>query len=281
MTAPSAFPRELTTCYSQVVVPVDFSPRSWRALIQAGRLARAFGVPRTVVHVDTSSPWVDEGTHELLLRKSPSGVPVEVTVVAARTPVDGIMRILGDDEGSLLVMSTHGHTAFAEVGTGSTAEALLRQWRGPMLLAGPHYKVAPVPFRRIVFCVDPASSAVSTLLRDDVIAWAEAFNVPIEVLAVVEPTPLVDLDAILRQNAQLEATAAALSTDERVAKLVRLEGKHPGRDIARYADAVEGTLVAIPTHARTPSARFVLGSTAMGVLRHVTSPVLVRRFPTR
>jgi len=282
MTAPSAIREHQSgTCFSRVVVPVDFSPLSWRALIQAGRMARAFGVPRTVVHIDTASPWIDESAHELVLRRTPSGVPVEVTVVAARSTEDGILRVLGDDESSLLVMSTHGHTAASEFATGSTAEAVLRRWHGPMLLLGPNYRVAPVPFRRIVLCIDPDATVVSSTLVDDVAAWAEVFNLPIDVLAVVEPEPLGDFEATLKQNERLEALVAALSRDDRVARLVRLEGRRPGHDIARYVDAVEGTLVALPTHARTPSSRFVLGSTAMAVLRHVTSPVLVRRFPTR
>lgn len=281
MTAPSVSSRELTTCFSQVVVPVDFSPLSWQAVTQASRMARAFAVPRRVIHVDTASPWRDEGAHELVLRGGPSGELVEVTVVAERSSADGILRVLGDDESSLLVMSTHGHTAAAEMTTGSTAETVLRRWHGPMLLAGPRFKIAPVPFRRIVLCIDPESMSTSPPLADDVVAWAATFDVPIEALTVVGSRPLSDFEAILRQNERLEAMTEMLSTDDRVAKLVRLEGKRPGRDIARYAGAVDGTLLALPTHARTPSARLVLGSTAVSVLRHVTSPVLVRRFSPR
>lgn len=281
MTAPVVSTRELTTSFSQVVVPVDFSPLSWRALTQGGRMARAFGVPCRVVHVDTSSPWLDEGAHRLVLRSAPGGIRVGVDVVAARSAADGIMRVLGDDEAALLVMSTHGHTAASEITSGSTAEALLRRWRGPILLAGPNYRIAPVPFRRIVFCVDPDSTASSPLLIDDVVAWASTFTVPIEVLSVVDPLLQSDFEAILRQNERLEAVVESLSNDDRNARLVRLEGSRPAQDIARYVDAVEGTLVALPTHARTPSARLVLGSTAIAVLRHVTSPMLVRRFPTR
>lgn len=281
MTAPILSSEDLTTCFAQVVVPVDFSPLSWRAVTEAGRVARAFGVPHRVVHVDTSSPWVDEGAHQLVSRTTPGGELVEVTVVAARTAADGILRVLGDDEGSLLVMSTHGHTAAAEIATGSTAETLLRRWHGPMLLVGPRFRVAPVPFRRIVVCVDPKSTAVSTSLANDVLAWASVFNISIEALSVVEPTPPADFEAILRENEHMQAAADAFSTDEHVARVVRLEGNRPGQDIAHYVDAVEGSVVALATHARTPSARFVLGSTAVAVLRHSASPVLVRRFPTR
>ena len=278
MTVPSATQTELATTYAQVVVPTDFSPLSWRVLTLATRMSRAFGAPRQVIHVDTASPWLDEGSHSLVVGDGPAGASVGVEVIAARKAADGIVRALGDDEGSLLVMSTHGHAAPAELVTGSTAEDVLRRWHGPILLAGPRYRLAAVPFRRIVLCIDPMSAAVPAELIDDVKGWAARFDVPIEVLVIVEHEPSADFESILRQNERLEAAADAISTDERVAKLVRLEGTHPGRDIARYCDAVDGTLLALATHARRPSARAVLGSTALSVLRHVKSPVLVRRF---
>jgi nucleotide-binding universal stress UspA family protein len=281
MTAPSLIPKQPTIRYSQIVVPVDFSPLSWRVLTLAKRMARAFVVPLRVVHVDTSSPWLDEGINPLVLHDESAHNQVDIDVVAARTPVEGILRVLGDDEGSLLVMSTHGHSAAMELATGSTAEDLLRSWHGPMLLAGPHYRTSPVPYRRIVVCVDPASTAASSAIVEDVKAWAAAFDIPVEVLAIVDATPSSDFEAVLNENERLEAVAAALTTDDRIAKAIRLEGKRPGLDIARYVDAVDGTLVAFATHARQPSARVVLGSIAMSVLRHVTSPALVRRFPTR
>ena len=281
MTAPSVSQQELTTRFEQVVVPVDFSPLSWRVLTQAGRIARAFGVPERVVHVDTASPWADEGAQRVVARTAPSGERIDLDVVAARKPADGILNVLGDDETSLLVMSSHGHTAATELATGSTAEELLRRWRGPMLLAGPRHRPSPVPFRRIVLCVDPDLEADSPPLAGDVMAWAHQFDIPVEVLSVVAPVPASHFEERLRQNERMELAAAAISTDERVAKLVRLEGVWPGQDIARYVDAVEGTLVALPTHARRLPARVVLGSTAFTVLRHAKSPVLVRRFTTR
>jgi len=281
MTAPSVSSRELTTRFEQVVVPVDFSPLSWRVLTEAGRMARAFGVPEFLVYVDTASPWVDEGEHRIVARTAPSGQPVDITVVAARKPADGILQVLGGDEESLLVMSTHGHTAATELATGSTAEELLRRWRGPMLLAGPRHQTSPVPFRRIVLCVDPNSPDASPPLAVDVMAWAHRFNIPIEVLSIVDPVPASHFEERIRQNERMESAAAAVSTDERIAKLVRLESVWPGQAIARYVDAVEGTLVALPTHARRLPSRVVLGSTAFTVLRHVASPVLVRRFTMR
>ncbi|HET6818668.1 MAG TPA: universal stress protein [Mycobacteriales bacterium] len=271
---------KVATSFAQVVLPVDFSPRSWRVLSLATRMAHAFGVPRHVLHVDTSSPWLDEGSHAMVVGNGPAGGRVKVDVVAARSAADGIVSLL-DQEQSLLVMSTRGHNVATELVTGSTADGVLHRWHGPMLLAGPRYQISPVPFRRVVLCLDPEFSGMPTALAEDVQALATAFDLPIEVLAIMDRGPEADYHSILRQNLRLEEATEALSADERVVRLVRLTGTHPGRDITQYVEAKTGTLVALTTHARPPLARVLFGSTAMAVIRHVTSPVLVRRFPTR
>jgi nucleotide-binding universal stress UspA family protein len=280
VTVSSTTKSELATSYSQVVLPVDFSPQSWRALALATRLAHAFGVPRHVMHVDTSSPWLDEGAHAMVVGNGPAGGRVKVDVVAARKPADGIVGML-DQERSLLVMSTRGHNAAAELVTGSTADDVLRRWTGPLLLVGPRYKVSAIPFRRIVLCLDPEFSGMPTALAEDVHALAAAFDMPIEVLSVMDRGPEADFNSILRQNLRLEEATESLAHDERVAKLIRLTGTHPAHDITQYVDAKHGTIVALTTHARPPMARVLFGSTALAVLRHATSPMLVRRFPTR
>ena len=280
MTTPDVVPVDLMTRFAQVVVPVDFSPLSWRVLTLATRLARAFEVPRRFIHVDTSSPWLDEGMNRLVLRTTPNGASTGVDVIAARTVGDGIIRALGDDEASLLVMSGHGHTGAVELATGSATAEVLRQWHGPLVLAGPNYRVSPVPFQRIVYCVDPMSLMTSSGLAADIRAWVSAFDIPVELLAVLGDPP-TDYETIVSLDRRLEEAAELVSTDEHPATIVRLEDARPGRNIASYADAVDGTLLALATHARPAAARAVLGSTAMAVLRHTASPMLVRRLTTR
>jgi nucleotide-binding universal stress UspA family protein len=243
-------------------------------------MARALAVPRTVLHVDTSSPWLDEGAHRLVVGDGPAGHRIRVDVVAARKAAEGILD-LPDPERSLLVMSTHGHTAGAELLMGSTTDEVLQRWHGPLLLAGPRYHFTPAPFRRVVLCLDPEFSGLPGDLASDVHALAAAFDIPVEVLSVMDRGPEADFHKLLRQNIRLEEATQALSQDSHRVTLVRLTGTHPGRDIARYVDALDGTIVALTTHARPPMARVVFGSTALTVLRHVASPVLVRRFPTR
>src|SRR3954468_16659498 len=130
MTVLSATRSELATRYALVLMPTDLSRLSWRVVTLANRMSRAFGAPRHVIHVDTASPWLDDGAHSVVVAEGPAGNGVDVEAVAPRKPGDGIIRALGDDEGSLLVMSTHGHSPPAEFVAGSSAEDVLRRWRG-------------------------------------------------------------------------------------------------------------------------------------------------------
>ena len=264
-----------TTCYEQVVVPVDFSPLSWRSLSLANSISSAFGIPRRLVHVDTSSPWLDEGASRLTLKATPSGEPVDIEVVAARTPESGILRVLDETPSSLLVISTHGHTAGAELALGSTAEQLLRNWSGPVYAVGPRYRpTARVP-RRIVVCADPTVSPPTGLITD-VRALADRFGVPVRLLTVSNYSAVTDIELIRDDQQRLNQLADVLEYGGLPASIVRVHGGRCAHEIVQYADQQPGTVVAMATHAHALPGRLVLGSVAMAVLRQTTSPVLLR-----
>jgi nucleotide-binding universal stress UspA family protein len=264
-----------TTGYTQVVMPIDFSSLSWRALSLANSISSAYAIPRRLVHVDTSSPWLDEGASRLMLKATPSGEPVDVEVVAARTPEDGVLRILDESPSSLLVISAHGHTAAAELALGSTAEQMLRKWTGPVLAVGPRYRpVARVP-RRIVVCVDPALSPPTGLMTD-VRSFADRFKVPVRLLTVSNYSAVTDVELIRDDQHRLNQLANVLERDGLPASIIRVHGGRSAHEIVQYADQQPGTVIALATHAHTLPGRFVLGSVAMTVLRQAASPVLLR-----
>lgn len=280
MTTPSLTTQDMSTCYAQVLAPVDFSPMSWRILPLAKAMSRAFGVPRRLLHVDTASPWLDEPRHHLQFKRTPTGEPVDVEVVAARDATDGIVRVLGDDESSLLVMSTHGHTAAAELAMGSTTEALLRIWRGAVLAAGPHFVAPHVPVSRIVLCVEPGTSPPVELV-EDVRAWGARFDVHVVLLMVTDYSMATDFEWLRVAQQQQLALADLLGRDQAPVSIETRQSTRPAHTIVEYADHMPGTILAMGTRARPVASRLVLGSVAMAVLRHAKTPVLLRRNEAR
>jgi len=271
MTATTHTGFDLSTCYAQVLVPVDFSAQSWKSLPAATAIARGFGIPHRVIHVDTSSPWLDLPPHTLTLHTAPGGRHVQVEVLAARTAADGIVRFLGDDEASLLVMSSHGHTAAAELALGSTAEDVLRRWRGPVVLTGPRFRSARPALSRIVVAVPPLGS-IPEALAADVRDWARRFGVPVQVATVIDEASIgYDFEQHREQLRHLNDLATSLGADA-----VPLHGSRTAHELVIHADAQPGTLLAMAPRVRPVAARLVLGSVSKAVLRHTTNPVLFR-----
>jgi nucleotide-binding universal stress UspA family protein len=273
MTTVSRQSGTLATCFAQVLTPVDFSPASWLPVSLAGRLAAQCGARHRVLHVDTASPWRGEAAGELRVEAAPGGRHVEVDVLAGCTPADGIIRVLGETAPSLLVMSTHGHTAVAESILGSTTEQVLHRWDGPIVALGPVYRDAP-DLRRIVVGIEPSLPLPGQLL-EDVRAWSAWLDLPVTVFGVTSDTLRPER---VRDLEQLEKAAVAVSQPGRPAGVATFgSGSVPG-NIVEFADAEPGTLIAVATHVRSLATRMVLGSVAMAVCRRSSSPVLLRRF---
>ena len=272
MTAPTYTAPDLTTCYAQVLVPVDFSALSWRGLSAATALARGFGLPYRVVHVDTSSPWLDRSPQTLTLHASPKGRRVDVEVLAARSAAEGIVQLLGDDESSLLVMASHGHTAAVELALGSTAEDVLHRWHGPVVLTGPRYRNMGPALTRIVVAVAPLGT-LPVALAADVRAWADRFGLPVQVATVMDEASIgYDFAQHRARLVHLNKIADAIG-----AQPVRLQGPRTAHELVTFADREPGTLLAMAPRVRPIAARLVLGSVSKAVLRHTTNPVLFRQ----
>lgn len=263
--------------YARVIVPVDFSPLSWRVLPLARAVAAKFDAELVPVHVDTASPWreADDG-NRLALSASPFGQRLDVEVVAAADAGSGIEKFVRRSPGPLLAMSTHGHTGVGEMTFGSVCEEVLRRVDAPVLAVGPEFDmVRHSDIRRLVVCIDASSD--STAVVPDAVAWAERLDAPIELMTVLPGMPGTDLTAEHDAVAAVQRLATELATrDDRVSSLV-LHGGRPGFEIVRYADAAPGTLIVMATHARPAVARTFLGGVAMHVARHTTTGLLLRR----
>ena len=89
MTAPASIPSSTATRYAQVLVPLDFSTLAWRSVSAASVLARGFGVPYRLAHIDTSSPWLQTPSQDHLTLRAPDGSHAHVEVIAAASAADG------------------------------------------------------------------------------------------------------------------------------------------------------------------------------------------------
>lgn len=137
----------------KILVPLDFSACSKKALQYAVPLARQFGASLALLHVvQVSYPVGGEfatldytlGEKELcdlsekqlavLAREEIApGVPA-ATLVRRGYPVQQIVDAARDLEIDLIILSTHGHTGLKHVFLGSTAENVVRRAPCPVLV---------------------------------------------------------------------------------------------------------------------------------------------------
>ena len=144
-----------------ILVPVDFSEHSIRAVDYAIRLARVFHSRVVLVHVyhfpvELLTDWSAYGTlagsaeileglrkdreeqmASLVREKSPSGVPLEARVLEG-TPFSELCKSARAERANLIVMGTRGLTGLKHVLIGSTAEKVVRKAPCPVLVLKPH-----------------------------------------------------------------------------------------------------------------------------------------------
>lgn len=134
-----------------IVVPVDFSATSRRALAYAVRLAEQFGGKITVIHViepiaapefaavallienDAARKAAKAKLEELLREMKVSKRLIEKTVVRFGTPFAEITAAARTLKADLIVLTTHGYTGLKHVLMGSTAERVVRHAPCPVL----------------------------------------------------------------------------------------------------------------------------------------------------
>jgi len=148
--SPGAIP-ESNLKIKQIVVPIDFSPESKRALRFASKLAAIFGSTIQLVHVVEPASFVNDLPNVIVMR-SDEEVGKEAaaklqsltfvqrsialkpfhSIVRFGQPVEEIIRTADDIGAAAIVISTHGLTGIRRALIGSTVEQVIRHARRPV-----------------------------------------------------------------------------------------------------------------------------------------------------
>ncbi|NNL65450.1 MAG: universal stress protein [Myxococcales bacterium] len=138
-------PEQAETAQRPVLVAIDFSPFSERALLWAARAARGFGAPLVVLHVvhdpasepgyyqraaggDEPLQRIEEAAAEMMTefldridREHPELLADADRRLVIGVPVTRILEVAADVGAELIVMGSHGRTGLSHLMLGSKA----------------------------------------------------------------------------------------------------------------------------------------------------------------
>lgn len=292
----------------RILVPLDFSPASMRALDYAVSLAKQFRAAIHLVYVHPpDEPASKPSTAHLLLQSAEAmerlneelaGVhrkrvkpfcPDNCHIRGGR-PYKEIIGLAREMDADLIVLSTRGHSGLKHLLMGSTAERVVRGAPCPVLVARRRKQKAKeanktFTIRTILVPVDFSECSLAGM--EYAAFLAKTFHATLRLLHVIYPyADYAFVDRIgVRLSPLIEAVQETagqeMDTLKQMAFLrgVSLETEIcPGRPIDEICDAASQSnvdLIVTSTHGRTGFKHAVIGSVAEHVGRYAECSVLV------
>lgn len=292
--------------FKSILVPIDFSETSIKALDYALALAAEFNSQIHLVHVlefpavfnSTSKPsyaiWDKEAKKaaadrlaELIREKTDESISVKSEVRFGRA-FKSVCDVAQEQKADLIVIGTHGFTGLKHVLLGSTAERVVRHAPCSVLTvhARENRKVKSVlKPKKILFPTDFSESADAAL--QSVLTLAKQCQAQLHLLYVVpvhygygdySQIEFRSLEAEQRKTGRKQFAELSKSLlAQNVSVKTEVRTGRPATEIIQAAEELGSDLIAISTHGRTGWEHALLGSTTEEVVRHSSCPVLVLR----
>jgi nucleotide-binding universal stress UspA family protein len=263
-----------------VLVPVDGSPFSQRAVPVAAWLADRFGAHLHLLSTVPKADDVDQREAELTALKIP-GHGLCYEVVVDLDPAGEIHEALRRLSPAVVCMATHGRGRSAAL-LGSVAKDVIARGHDPVVMVGPMVDEAWSGGSGIIVCVD--GTPASAELLPVALAWLALVLEPLTVLTVAEPVPKPLRPGKVRRVFGPDGDPDAFL--EGLVKSWRNNGHDidtqtvwdpvsPADGVCSYIDEQRTALAILGSRARTALPRMVLGSVSAAVVHRSPSPAVV------
>lgn len=270
--------------FDHIIVPLDGSEESARALRPASAIARYLDVEmEAVAYHDPGFDGVD--LEQLVARQVAAcgDVRRSHSIAPMMRPVaELVAEVAAGHADPLMVMSTRGHGRTAAV-IGSVATEILQVTHQPVLLIGPKCDVGTIRLHGDMVVPVDAGEGTDVAL-DLAAAMAATFDYRPVVVNVVDNQAVRELAKarsapggdVGDESAMAHRVAARLgeAADVRGVEYEVLHGKTAGGAIVHHLDHTDTTLVVMATHARTGFGLLRTGSETATVVGRATCPVL-------
>lgn len=261
---------------SRIIVPLDGSDASARAIPVAAAFASQLNLPMTLMTVAVHEDHVPTAQQILHDAAAAFDREVERDVVVGDATGGQIVRYLEDAPSALAVMSTHARRAVGELFLGSVADEVVRRSAVPVVLVGPHAELPEgrARYRDLIVCVDGRPEAEHLLplaagLHRDMGLHPWLFQVvDPDGVAAVDTGDVLEASYVHRLASHMDAPAGEIDYDVG-------HDRDRADAILRFADTRRSPLIAIATHGRHPLDRLSSASVTVAVARGAPCPVLV------
>lgn len=301
-------PLPLPTPIKRVVVPLDGTAYSERALSYIAPIAHMTDADITLLHIIVepaasavsrsvnrllseapASPLSDPAGYlaEVQTRLAQQDVAVESMSVSAPFPTEGVERVIERLDADLIVLATHARHGIQQRLLGSVGDQLVRRGKAPVLLIPPRVDVSKYPllaFSRILVPLDGSALAEQALAP--VISLAQTASADANmhiVLYYVADNHVSRRDGVRYVEALRERLLAQALPPSVEVTSAAVVGSPPGAIVGAATHGIINLpdypepfdLVAMATHGRGGLQRWLYGSVAVYVLPRIKAPVLL------
>jgi nucleotide-binding universal stress UspA family protein len=285
---------------TKILVPVDFSEYSDKAVDYALYLAENYDAEVTLLHVivlyrEEPDEEVRIDEYEQLIRQkeeqrykllqvhrknaNKKGVTIESELVRGFSAADTIIEYIQDNKFDLIILGNHGRSGFKKWIYGSVAEKVVRFSTIPVLTT--HCVTRQVAFEEILIPVDFSEYSRKAVRRGSELS--KKFNAKVHFMHSVEQQfhpsfYAADIDSVFEIDPDLKTRVSSRLGEfsrmsESKAKFFITEGK-PHKEIAKYAQQNNIDLIVMAAKGSSNLEHFLVGSNAERVICIAPCPVL-------
>jgi nucleotide-binding universal stress UspA family protein len=269
----------------KIMVPVDFSETSAKAVKYAVSLALEFDATLMLAHI---VPSAAEARSEAKLDLSDL-IPYQYReclnfdiMVRAGWIRPEILGLVDEKHVDLVVMGTRDRPYFERVLLGSLTERMLRKVSVPVLTVSdldPQKeirKAGRIPLRHILYATDLTHDCETGL--EFALRFACAFDARLIVAHVIRTNARLPVDLCAREQERVNRFVR-LKSNGRIPITTAIGSGVPSEEINKLSRELGADLIVINLRDKKTCDRILLGSTADRVIRQATVPVLSLPMP--
>ena len=295
--------------FEQILVPIDFSPPSLKAIPYALAISRQFRANVHLLHISDvtqqppptlltlpvvpQSEWNRRLMNRLQALAKRYRTDGDISALEPRigTAYEEICFVARELKADLIVLATHGYTGYKRMFLGSTAEKIVQHSPCPVLVVRDHPNRGNggvdlrtgTGFGLGKILVPTDFSECSLMAFEYALQLARDFNAELRLVHVINPhaypfgDEYVALDAaqLMRETEYAkQKQMRSMVTKARTRYSVRVVHGSPAVEICNAANE-DADLIVISTHGRTGLGHLLIGSVAEHVVRQAHCPVLV------